>query len=246
MTVKYLYEEWDYENLQRKYPFRKTADLKLAGPTGQIDLPTDFLLDAIICAPGYLSDFVLHSISVSGDTVLVRVSSALEKLTATVKITSDFAPLIGEESGAVYGCLVYGTAALNFRHHRPGEYFASLTNKFVPKIFKSVPQALTSLSVGGKKLFGNILITAGRGVSLDSNNNLDLTGNKYLHRDKLYNLMRPGEEILVPALTINGENNNGVYNFEIWNTGDNTTQRLKVRSVKPDTLLIEDVKDLSL
>lgn len=246
MAVKYLYEEWDHENLQRKYPFRKSADLQLAGPTGQIELPLDFLLDAVICAPGYLSDFILHSIAVNGDTVTVKISSALEKLVAVVKITADFAPLIGEESGAVYGCLVYGKSALDFRHKKPGTYFASLTNKFVPRIFKSVPQALTSLNVGGKKLFGNILVTAGRGVSLDSNNNLDLTGNKYLHRDKLYNVMRPGEEILVPTLTINGENTNGIYNFEIWNLGDPTAQRLKVRSVKPDTLVIEDVKDITL
>lgn len=246
MAIKYLYEEWDQENLQRKYPFRKSADLQLAGPSGQIILPSDFLLDAVICAPGYLSDFVLYSVSVSGDTVRVTINSALEKLTATVKITSDFAPLIGEESGATYGCLVYGKSALDFRHKPPGTYFSSLANKFVPRIFRSVPRALTSLNVGGKKLFGSIYITAGKGVSLDSSNNLDLTGNRYLNRDKIYNLLRPGEEILVPALTINGENHDGVYNFNVWDVDDGNTQRLKVKSIKPDILQIVDVKDLTL
>lgn len=246
MAIRYLFEEWDDENLARKYPLRKTADLGLAGPDGSLSLPTDFLLDAVICAPGFLSDFVLYAIVVSGDNVKVVVNSPVERLEANVKVTSDFAPLLGQESGSVYGCLIFGKSAINFRHKKPGTYYANLTNKFVPRVFRSIPKSLTSITVNGQKLFGDIYITMGRGVSLDSDDKVDLTGNKYFYRDRLYNTLRPGDTIALPALSVNNKNLNGVYDFEAWDVGSPNTQRLKVRSILPDTLVIEDVKDFTL
>lgn len=246
MAIRYLFEEWDDENLTRKYPLRKTADLGMTGPNGAITLPADFLLDAVISAPGFLSDFVLFSVTVEGDVVSIIINCPIEPLVAAVKVTSDFAPLIGQRSGSVYGCLVFGKSAIAFRYNSPGTYYANLTNKFVPRVFKSIPKSLTSISVNGQKLFGNIFITMGRGVSLDSTDKVDLTGDKYFYRDRLYNTFAPGDTIAVPTLSINNTNVNGVYNFDMWNYGSPNTQRLKVRSQLPDTLIIEDVKDLTI
>ena len=242
--ARFIFEEWDDENLTRKYPLRKNASMELVGPEGSLDLPLDFLLDAVITAPGLLSEFALHSITVTGDTVSAVVQGPVEKMTAIVKMDTDFSPLLGETSSAVYGCLVFGRTALKFRNKRPGIYYSNITNKFVPRILKSAPAGLSSLTVNGQKFYGDIYVTMGKGVSLGSDNQINVTGDKYHFRDKLYNSFRKGDVISLPILSINNTNNNGIYNLEAWNVGDPNTQRIKVQSVAPDTLVVVDAKDV--
>lgn len=239
-------EEWEDEAKDLKYPFRSSATMLLTGSDAVFTLSKDVVLDAVITYPASANDIGLEFIEVFDKTARFVLFTSGERLEVVAALGVTSAVIKGQTSGSVFGCFVFGESLGAICNLPTDVYRSNLTNKFVPRVFKtSSPAGLSSISAQGQTLTGDIYITMGKGVSYNPTTKvLTIEGNPYLERDILYSGLAPSQKIGRPILKVNGVNENNTVTLSILDATDPTKHRYELIPNGNDTLVVEDVRDV--
>lgn len=239
-------EEWEDEAKDIKYPFRSSASMMLTGSDSSFPLSKDVIIDAVVTYPANANEIGLEYVEVFDKTVRFVLFTNGERLEALATLGVTSAPIRGQASGSVFGCLVFSESIGSICNMPSDVYRSDLTNKFVPKVFKtSSPAGLSSISAQGQTLTGDIYLTLGKGVSYDKITKvLSIQGNPYLERNTLYEGLAPSQKIGRPILRVNGVNEHNTATLSILDAGDPTKHRYEILPIPSDTLEVRDVRDV--
>lgn len=192
MPIRVLHEEWRETNIERRYPFADDATLT----NGDVVIPENAILDAVLHPVGHTGQLFCSTISVSRQTITVQFSDGLRGVQASGQWGPGTDPSrirMDDAMGRPAGLLVPGPGLTDIEGWSDKDHeFTFQQTALAPRCMLPMPDD----GLGGLRredddaVYGHIWIVGENGVYLTLDDNrlrLDLIG------DNLRNIRRCAE-----------------------------------------------------